>query len=43
MLSPRTQQLLSSQGWISQLVFSVCWIPVEPGSSASEGTDVLAR
>ena len=30
------------QGWVSQLVLHLCWNPIEEGSSAREGMDVLA-
>ena len=43
MESSRIQLMLSPQGWVSQLVFCVCWTPKEGGSNATEGTDVLAR
>ena len=35
--------LLSPHGWVSQLVFSILWLPKEVGSSAKEGMVLLAR
>lgn len=31
------------QGWVSQLIFSMCWNPEDVGSNASEGKDALTK
>ena len=33
----------SSQGWMSSLVFSICWNPEEVDSNAGEGKDSPVR
>ena len=31
------------QGWVSQLIFSMCWNPEEVGSNASEVKDAITK
>ena len=37
----KTLKLFSPQGWVSQLVFSICWNSREVDSNAGEGVDLV--
>lgn len=40
---PKILYFLIPQGWMSQLIFSICWNPEEIGSNANEGLDELTK